>query len=107
MQTQKVTDGFLRGVTLLSEYELVLGSLGDILLYDLSQGKIKSLVSLTDDPTESVFDIKVLPDHYANPPIDFEKHFAENTGSRNATDWIERQNSISVISKKKKNNLFY
>jgi hypothetical protein len=89
LTSNKVTEGFLRGVTSLSNNLLLLGTLGEVLVYDLSEKKIRASVNLTNDPTESVYDIKVLPTHYALPPKNFEKHFSKNTGSLNATHWIQ------------------
>jgi WD40 repeat protein len=69
----KVTDGFLRGVTLLSNGNLILGSKGEILVFDLIDAKVLSTIRITSDPDESVYDIKILPDHFSIPPLSLEE----------------------------------
>ena len=65
----KITEGFLRGVTQLSKNELVLGSKGELIFFDLEKHIIKKRLQITDVPQESVFDIEILPPNFAIPPI--------------------------------------
>lgn len=76
----KVTDGFLRGVVQISDNTLLLGSKREILVFDLSQRKVKTTFEITQDPNESIYDIKVLPDHFGNPPTSFADHFRHFVG---------------------------
>ena len=75
LSTTKITDGFLRGVTALSESTLLLGSQGELYLFDLPARKVLSSFKITDQPKEAVYDIKLLPEHYADPPDSFAEHF--------------------------------
>lgn len=68
IESIKVTDGFLRGVTLIPENKLVLGSDGGLLVFDRVKGCLLSTMQITDIPRESVFDIKILPSNYDLPP---------------------------------------
>jgi hypothetical protein len=82
----KVTDGFLRGATALADGTILLGSLGEILFFDLRTRQLLSTMRITDHPKEAVYDIKVLPEHYATPPDSFEAHLAQAADSLNAAD---------------------
>lgn len=64
----KVTDGFLRGATELSNGVLVVGSMGELILFDWLAGRVLDRVRISDDPTESVFDVKEVPPHFAVLP---------------------------------------
>jgi hypothetical protein len=37
-------------------------------------------MKLSDDQNEAVYDIKILPPHYALPPESFEEHFRQYMG---------------------------
>jgi hypothetical protein len=76
----KVSDGFLRGATLLSEDRLLVGSNGELVVFDLLGRCVVDRIQLSDDPKESVYDIKVLPEHYALPPESFAQHFEVAAG---------------------------
>ncbi len=65
----KVTEGFLRGVALLPNGNLVMGSKGELIEFSLTDLKILSSKMLTSDPNESVYDIKILPHHFSLPPL--------------------------------------
>jgi hypothetical protein len=75
-----ITDGFLRGVTRLSDGRFLMGSKNEIILFDLHDQRVVDRYKFTQDPNESVYDIKVLPDHYGTPPASFEDHFVQSTG---------------------------
>jgi hypothetical protein len=92
----KVTDGFLRGVTLLPDSSLLLGSKGELLKYDLSTCQILDSFCITDDKNESVYDLMLLPSHYSLPPDSFEDHFEKAVGSK-AED-VVRQGRQLVIA---------
>ena len=68
IESTKVTEGFLRGVTLVPENKLVLGSDGDLLVFDRVKGCLLSTMQITDIPRESVFGIENLPSNYELPP---------------------------------------
>jgi len=64
----KVTDGFLRGVTRLGQKQLVMGSNGNLIVYNLTTQMVDEIISFTRNPKESVYDVKVLPDSFSLPP---------------------------------------
>ncbi len=74
LSVTKVTEGFLRGVTMSSNGTFLLGSNGDLIIFDLTTREKVGTMQLTNDPDESVFDIKILPAHYAIPPVSFHEH---------------------------------
>lgn len=76
----RVTDGFLRGAALIGPGKLLLGSRRDLLTFDLQQRKVIDVLTITEDNNESVYDIKLLPEHYASPPASFEDHFFQAVG---------------------------
>ena len=69
----KVTDGFLRGSERLSERTIVVGSRGELITFDLNQCRVTNRLRLSDDPSESVFAIRVLPNHFAALPQTLEE----------------------------------
>lgn len=78
----RITDGFLRGVTPLSNDRLLMGSKNEMITFDLRGLKVVETCKITQDPNESIYDIKALPDHYDIPPESFEDHFIQSTGIR-------------------------
>jgi hypothetical protein len=76
----KVTDGFLRGVTLLPDGLFLMGSKNELITFDLGARRVKARSRISDNPNEAVYDIKVLPDHYSLPPISFRDHFIMSSG---------------------------
>jgi hypothetical protein len=91
----KVTDGFLRGVAALQNQTYLMGSKGELITFDLATQRVMSTFMFTDDPKESVYDIKVLPEHYALPPASFEKHFLQSTNQLPA-DFLRRPGELSL-----------
>jgi hypothetical protein len=73
ISSTKVTDGFLRGATILPDGNLILGSKGELIVFNLKNLKKLASIALTHDPNESVYDIKVLPDHFSLPPQSLEE----------------------------------
>jgi hypothetical protein len=79
-------EGFLRGAALLPSVEgtvgrtLLLGSKGELITFDLERLEVLVRFQYTPDPNESVYDIKVLPEHYALPPLSMEEHFIQAKG---------------------------
>jgi hypothetical protein len=65
---------------LLSQDQLLLGSNGDLLVFDLPGRRVVDRIRLSDDPKESVYDIKILPENYALPPESFARHFEASAG---------------------------
>lgn len=76
----KVTEGFLRGAALVNPRTLLLGSRRELLTFDLNDHKVTDVMCITEDVNESVYDIKLLPAHYAPPPPSFEDHFQQAAG---------------------------
>jgi hypothetical protein len=94
--SKKVDDGFLRGVTSLSDNTLVLGSKTRLLIFDMTHREVASTITLTDDPVESVYDVKVLPPHYTMPPDSFSDHIAQQIGYRTAEEIINFQAGLTI-----------
>ncbi|MBN1147699.1 MAG: hypothetical protein JXA78_10625 [Anaerolineales bacterium] len=84
LSSTKVTDGFLRGIAQVSNQRYLLGSNNEIISFDLSTQSIQARTLLSQDMKESIYDIKVLPDHYSLPPESFEEHFKRSSGYRSA-----------------------
>jgi hypothetical protein len=76
----KITDGFLRGVTPLSNSKFLMGSKNEIITFDLNGLKVSDSFKVSEDKNESIYDIKGLPDHFEAPPESFEDHFFRSTG---------------------------
>jgi len=64
----KVADKFLRGAFQLSDRMLVLGNSNTLLFFDLESKRVVKSMDLSDDISNSVFDIKILPDEFDLPP---------------------------------------
>lgn len=92
----KITDGFLRGVTLLPDGSLLMGSKGELLQFDLSTCQLLDSFRITDDEDESVYDLAVLPSHYSLPPDSFEDHFEEAVGSKKAKDVVRQRRQLVI-----------
>jgi hypothetical protein len=80
LSESRITNGFLRGVTPLSDGKFLMGSKNEIITFDLGGLKVTDTYKITQDINESVYDIKVLPDTYDLPPESFEDHFVQSTG---------------------------
>lgn len=80
LSTTKITDGFLRGAACLPDARLLLGSKRELLTFDLAARKVAQSMFVTEDANESVYDIKALPEQYANPPESFEVCFQQAAG---------------------------
>ena len=72
-----VTDGFLRGGTLLDEHTLLMGSRGELITFHLPSRQVLGRLPISADPKEAVYDIKRLPEHYALPPLSFEEQWGK------------------------------
>ncbi|HIE24758.1 MAG TPA: hypothetical protein EYP74_02030 [Anaerolineales bacterium] len=68
LKSTKITEGFLRGVTQISENSLVLGSKGELIVFNLESRTVQERMQITDMPHESVFDIEILPSNFELPP---------------------------------------
>jgi len=66
-----VSGGFLRGLAHLSESVVVVGNKTELLSFDVARRQVVSRWTYTSDASESVFDVKVLPAHFALPPAQF------------------------------------
>ena len=74
-----VTDGFLRGGTLLDEHTLLLGSRGELITFHLPSLQVLGRLPISADPKEAVYDIKRLPEHYALPPLSFDEQWGRSS----------------------------
>jgi hypothetical protein len=82
ISTTRVTNGFLRGVAQVNERTLLMGSKAELITFDLPSLSIQSIMKITQDVNESIYDIKILPDHYAVPPQSFEQNFEQAAGCK-------------------------
>jgi len=71
--TTPIGKNFLRGGEQLADGTLVLGDNNHIIHFDLDERKILSKIMITEDPSEAVFDIHTLPDHFELPPESFQQ----------------------------------
>jgi hypothetical protein len=65
---------FLRGARELADNTLILGDNNILVHFDLNKQKELFSRVISDDPTEAIFDICVLPDHFDLPPNSFVNH---------------------------------
>jgi hypothetical protein len=89
LSNTKVTNGFLRGITMVSERSLILGSNTDLINFNMATRNSMDRFRITDDPHESVYDIKILPSHFVLPPVSLAENFSKVTGYQDATMLIE------------------
>jgi hypothetical protein len=75
--TTAIGERFLRGARELPDGNLLLGDNNRIVHFDLQERKILSVIQISDDPVESVFDFCILPDHFSLPPESFVSHHAK------------------------------
>ncbi len=78
----RVTDGFLRGAVQVDGEKFLLGSKGKLLLFDLETKHVVEQMIITENPHESVYDIKLLPPKFAIPPDDFSHITTDEKPSR-------------------------
>lgn len=76
----KVTEKFLRGVLELPNGTLALGTSNDLLFYDLKTKRVDEKINLSDEVSNSIFDIKFLPDEFDLPPESFEARIGRMAG---------------------------
>lgn len=89
LSSTKVADGFLRGATMLSDRSILLGCNSELITFDITARSVIGQFPITQDPSESVYDIKILPSHYALPPLSLAEHFSKATGYQDAAALIE------------------
>ncbi len=75
-----ITDGFLRGATRLPSDLLALGSKRELLTFDLKKRRLAERLDISQDANESIYDIKILPEDFDNPPKAFEERFQQAAG---------------------------
>lgn len=68
LSTTKVGRGFLRGIGIVDDSRLVLGDKQELILFNPGEKLVINRIRFTDDPIESVYDVKVLPPQYELPP---------------------------------------
>lgn len=76
--TVNIGTNFLRGATQLPDSTLLLGDNNHIIHFDLNEKKIISKTPISENTHEAVFDVTILPEHYALPPESFIKHHEDN-----------------------------
>ena len=97
LSSTRVTDGFLRGVIRLPDGKLLMGSRGELIVFDLSRLEVIDRLRLTEDANESVYDLKILPEHYSLPPQSFEQHFIDTVGVK-ADDLLRSGQPLPLLS---------
>lgn len=70
----KVGEKFLRGACKINDRSLFLGDNNNLIHFDLEKNQVVSRTTISNDPSEAIFDIHVLPDGYALPPVSFIEH---------------------------------
>jgi hypothetical protein len=75
-----ISDKFLRGLLILPNGQLAIGAGNTLLIYDLMRNETVGELQLTDDASVSIFDIKVLPEHFDLPPESLEAKFGRILG---------------------------
>ena len=80
LSADKITDKFLRGVTMLSEEMLVVGAQNGVILYNRTRRRIVEHFQLSENAGESVFAIQSLEDEFSLPPVSFEERFGKLAG---------------------------
>jgi len=66
-----IGEKFLRGACQLPDDTVLIGDNNTLIHFDLANRKVLSKTQFSDDPTEGVFDIKLLPDIFTLPPDSF------------------------------------
>lgn len=75
-----INGGFLRGITMIAPNIILLGNKQELVRFDLDARQAIPFLRLTEDPVESVYDIKVLPAQFVLPPLSFNSHFEAAVG---------------------------
>jgi hypothetical protein len=75
--TTRVGKRFLRGAEQLPDGNLVMGDNNLLVHFDLAGRQVLSKTMITEDTSEAVFDVKVLPDRFDLPPQSFQQLHAE------------------------------
>ncbi|HAV76522.1 MAG TPA: hypothetical protein DCX53_04120 [Anaerolineae bacterium] len=68
LSNKKLSDKFLRGLLVLPNDQLAVGAGNTLMIYDLKTRSIIHQIDLSDEPQNSVFDIKELPPEFDLPP---------------------------------------
>lgn len=79
--TTPVGKRFLRGAEQLPDGNLIMGDNNLLIHFDLAGKQVLSKTMITEDTSEAVFDIKVLPDQFDLPPDSFQKLHHESSPS--------------------------
>lgn len=80
LSSTRVTDGFLRGALRLPSGRLLLGSKRELITFNLDGCRVDERMVISEDSNESVYDIKILPEHYDPPPLSFAESFLAQAG---------------------------
>lgn len=88
LSSAKLPEGFLRGSTLLADHLLLVGSQNQLVTFDLNSQSVVTSFQFSEDPVESVYDVKALPPQYALPPESFPDHIGRATGCSSPEELI-------------------
>lgn len=86
LSNTQVAEGFLRGAAQISERNIAVGSKDQLFTFDWVNKSVVDSISITDDPTESIYDVKVLPPNFHLPPLSFAEHLSEKLGINSPED---------------------
>jgi hypothetical protein len=92
-----VPQGFLRGVALVPNQTLAVGSGGQLLGFDLAGKSVLSTLKISADPNETIYDVKVLPAHFALPPESFGDHLMRATGWKSPEEIVANRARVARI----------
>jgi hypothetical protein len=88
LSSTSLSKGFLRGVCSVDEDKLAVGSKDQVIIFNLLGKSVSCCLSITDDPSEAIYDVKVLPDNYKLPPLSFSEHLKRAVGITSAVELI-------------------
>jgi len=81
----KVSDNFLRGLLVLPNGRLAIGAGNMLLYFDRVTQKVVDEIELSDDPHDTVFDVKLLPSEFDLPPASLQAKFGAILGYKGQT----------------------
>jgi len=89
-----INKGFLRGICSLSDGYLAVGNRDRVAIFNLSTKIVSSDLTITNDVSEAIYDIKILPDHYRLPPSSFSEHLKQEIGINSAEEIIRTYGTV-------------
>ncbi|HUH97122.1 MAG TPA: hypothetical protein VLZ89_07180 [Anaerolineales bacterium] len=79
----RITEKFLRGLLVLSDGQLAIGTDNLLLVFNLQKGEVVSEIEITKDPRITIFDVQVLPPEFELPPDSLESRTGRIAGFAN------------------------